>query len=160
MDAVSCGAHDFRHIGPHGIKTGAHKRTAITGPGNRNFTGVGLVPEPVNNIRAPVIISQGPIIRIDDSRKDSPGAVLNTAKAALAGVQVFRFVHGAAMLIVVFENSIDAFFFDAFFAAAGAVFPEFNRGVLADGMKPRRRCFCWNMILFGHRYSKFRLMNS
>jgi hypothetical protein len=62
------------------------------------------------------------------------------------------------MLIILFENSIDAFFFDAFFTAAGAIFPEFNRGVFADGMKPRRRCLNWNMILLGHKLLRYLLL--
>jgi hypothetical protein len=104
----------------------------------------------MNNIRPPVMVSQGPIIRIDYARKDPPGALLNAAKTALAVVQVFRLVHGAAMFIIVFEDAVDAFFLNTLFAAPGAIFPEFNRGILADGMKPWWRCFYGYMVFLGH----------
>ena len=72
-------------------------------------------------------------------------------KTALAGIQVFRFAHCAKMLIIIPENSIDTFFLDALFTAAGTVFPELNRGVFADWVVPWLCCFYRNMILFGKK---------
>jgi hypothetical protein len=54
------------------------------------------------------------------------------------------------MEIIFLENSINAFFLNAFSAATCTVLPEFNCGILSDGMKPRWCSFYWNVILFGH----------
>jgi len=110
MDSVPGRPDDFRHIGPHGIEAGGDKRTAIPGSGNRNFTGVGLIPETVDDIRSPVIISQGTVFRIDHPGKNAFGTFLNATKTAHAGIQVFRFAHCAGMRIIFPENPIDTFF--------------------------------------------------
>jgi hypothetical protein len=150
VDAVSGGANDFRHVGPHGIEPGSHKGASITGPGHRNFSGMSLVPEPVDDIRTPVFISQCPIFRINDPGKNTSGAFLNTAETTFTGIQVFGLLHGAHVQIVVLENSVNTFFLYACSATAGAVFPEFHRGIFADGMIPRVGGFNGDMILLRH----------
>jgi hypothetical protein len=60
--------------------------------------------------------------------------------------------------VVILENTVNAFFLHTFFAAAGAVFPELNRGILADGMMPWISGFNGYMILLGHLTLQFELM--
>jgi hypothetical protein len=68
----------------------------------------------------------------------------------VAGIEVFRFSHGAHVKIVFLENTVDAFFLNAFSATAGAIFPELHRGILADGVMPWSSCFNGYMILLWH----------
>jgi hypothetical protein len=52
--------------------------------------------------------------------------------------------------VVILENTVDAFFFHTLPAAAGAVFPELNRGIFADRIVPWFSGFNRYMVLFGH----------
>ena len=49
--------------------------------------------------------------------------------------------------VIVFENIINTFFLYTFLAGPGAVFPEFNGGVFANGIKFRRSRRCVNQNL-------------
>jgi hypothetical protein len=109
-----------------------------------------LIPEPVDNIGTPVFISQRSVFRINDPGKNAPGAFLDAAEATVTGIKVLGFFHGAHVQVVVLENSVNTFFLDARSATAGAVFPEFHRGILTDGMIPWIGGLQGNMILLRH----------
>jgi hypothetical protein len=104
----------------------------------------------VNDIGTPVLISQGPVIRVDDAGKYTSGAFLNAAEAALTCIQILRFLHVAGMQKPFFENIVDTPFFDTFSAAAGAILTKFDGGILADGVESGFGCFHMDMIFFGH----------
>jgi len=53
--------------------------------------------------------------------------------------------------VVILENTVNAFFLHTLSAAAGAVLPELNRGIFADGMVPWSSGFDGYMILLGHK---------
>jgi hypothetical protein len=112
---------------------------------------MGLIPKPVNDIGTPVFVPQGTVFRIYHPGKNASCAFLDTTKTTVAGIQVFRFAHGAHMKVVFLENTVDAFFLHALSATAGAVFPELHRGILADGLVPRISGSYGYMILLGHR---------
>jgi len=111
---------------------------------------MGLVPEFVNDIGTPILISQCTVFRIYHPGKNASRAFLDTTKTTVAGIQVFRFAHGAHVKVVILENTVNTFFLHTLSAAAGAVFPELNRGILADGMVPWISGFNGYMILLGH----------
>jgi hypothetical protein len=104
----------------------------------------------VNDISAPVFISQGSVIRVDDAGEYTSGAFLNAPEAALACIQILWFLHVAGMQKPFFENIIDTPFFDTVSAAAGTILSKFDGGILADGMESGFGCFHMNMIFFGH----------
>jgi hypothetical protein len=116
---------------------------------------MGLIPEPVDDIGTPVFIPQGTIFRIDHPGKNTSGAFLNTTKTTVAGIQIFRFAHGAHVKVIFLENTVDALFLYALSATAGAVFPELHRSILADGVLPWVGGFNGDMILFWHRTLQF-----
>jgi hypothetical protein len=58
----------------------------------------------------------------------------------------------------ILEDTVNAFFLYTLSAAAGAVFAELNRGILADGMVPWISCFNGYMILLWHLILQFELM--
>jgi hypothetical protein len=61
------------------------------------------------------------------------------------------------MTVVILENTVNAFFLHTLSAAAGAVFPELHRGILADGMVPWISGFNGYMILLGHLTLQFEM---
>jgi hypothetical protein len=99
---------------------------------------------------APVIIAQGAVVWIDGPGKDAFGAFLDTAETTHAGIQVLGLLHGAAVQNIFLEDIVDALFLHTLFAGAGAVFPEFDGRIFADGMEPWRSGGCVDMVLFGH----------
>jgi hypothetical protein len=116
---------------------------------------MGLIPDPVYYIGTPILISQGTVFRIYHPGKNASCAFLDTAKTTVAGIQVFRFAHGAHVKVVILEDTVNAFFLHTLSAAAGAVFAELNRGIFADGMVPWISGFNGYMILLGHRTLQF-----
>jgi len=118
---------------------------------------MGLIPESVYNVGAPVFVSQRTVFRIDYPGKNTSGAFLNTPETTEAGIQIFRFTHGAHVMVVILENSKNAFFLDALFATAGTVFPKLDGGILADGMLPRVGGVNGYMILLWHLTLRFEL---
>ena len=61
------------------------------------------------------------------------------------------------MKVVILENTVNAFFLHTLSATAGAVLPEFNGGILADGMVPRISGFNGYVIFLGHGTLQFKL---
>jgi len=118
---------------------------------------MGLIPDPVYGIGTPIRIAQRPVFRIDHPGKNAFCAFLDTPKTTVAVILVFRFSHGAHVKVVVLENTVNAFFLHTLSAAAGAVFPELDRGILADGMVPWISGFNGYMILLGHLTLQFEL---
>jgi hypothetical protein len=57
--------------------------------------------------------------------------------------------------VIILENTVDAFFLHTLSATAGAVFPELNCGIFADGVVPWSSGFYGYMILLGHRTLQF-----
>jgi hypothetical protein len=114
-----------------------------------------LIPGPVYYIRSPVLIAYLPVFRIYCPGKDPFGAFLHAPEAAIAGIQVFRFLHSAHMQIIIFEYVIDTFFLYALLTAPSTIFPEFYRGILAHRVKPGWSGLCLYMIFFRHIFSLY-----
>ena len=85
----------------------------------------------------PVVVSKRPIFGINCPGKDSFGTLLDAPEAALAGIEILRFIHGTPMAIILIENAVHAVFLNALSATTGAIFPKFNRRVLADRIESR-----------------------
>jgi hypothetical protein len=135
VDTITGRPDDLGHIGPHGVKALTHKRTSVTGPGDRNLTGMGLIPGTMNDIGLKIIVPQCPVFGIYHPGEDTLCTLLHTAETALAGVNIFRLFHGAYITIIIFEYFIDTLLFDTFFTTARAVFPEFNGGIFTYRIK-------------------------
>jgi hypothetical protein len=59
---------------------------------------------------------------------------------------------------VFFEDIVNALLLDALATAAGTVFPELDRRILADWVKSGCRCFRVNLILFRHECLRYGLL--
>jgi len=135
VDTITGRPNDLGHIGPHGVKALTHEGPPVTGTGDRNLTRMGLIPGPVNDIGFKVAIPKCSVFWIYDPGEDTLCTLLHTAETALAGVNIFRLLHGAYITVIIFEHFIDALFLDAFFTTARAVFPELNGGIFPYRIK-------------------------
>jgi hypothetical protein len=97
---------------------------------------VGLIPEPVYNVRSPVTVPQRAVFRIDGSGKNSAGALLYASKAAHAGIQVFGLVHGTHVKEIFLEDIVHTVFLHTAPTATGTILLEFHGGIFTGRMEP------------------------
>jgi hypothetical protein len=135
VDTVTGRPDDLGHIGPHGVKALTHKGTSVTGTGDRNLTGMGLIPGAMDDIGFKVVVSQCPVFGVYHPGEDTLGTLLHTAETTLAGVNIFRLFHGAYITVIIFEDFIDTLLLDAFLTTSRTIFPEFNGGIFPYRIK-------------------------
>ena len=138
MNAVARGPHDFRHIGPHGIKTLAGKGAAVSASGHRNAAGLRLEPGGRDDVRGEIGITQTLVFGVDHSGQDVLRAILDAGQTALALVNVIEiseFVVQGVRLVAV--QAVHAALFHTVLAA-GTVFPPLNNTQLSFWPEARR----------------------
>ena len=105
MNAISSRSNDLGHIGPNLIKARSAERTAIPGPGNRNFSGFSLFPDAGDNVRGPIVISHQIPTWIFGTRQNIVLTFLNTAHTAhahvIAGIEKFHGVEFAFFVSII-----------------------------------------------------------
>ena len=155
VNPITGRTYDFRHVGPHAVKSGSGKRAAITCPGNRDIPILSLLPETDKHISFPVSAAGTYKTRIQRFFERPPRAFLDTSETISADHGV-RICHLPRVVLTAFVCFVNTYF--GTFTAINAVFSphylEFENIVHVEG-----RGFGVNVIFLGHNlYPSFLIL--
>jgi hypothetical protein len=109
VNPITGRTYDFRHVGPHAVKSGSGKRAAITCPGNRDIPVLSLLPETDKHISFPVSAAGIYETRIQRFFERSPRAFLDTPETISADHGV-RVRHNTRVVLTALMRFVNTYF--------------------------------------------------